>query len=240
MNQKKIPKWLYSILLIVFLISLITYFKIAEVPRWDGLFISIAGTILGILVTIGFIDIIAYRYNKRQWSPVENKIKDSLIDILLIVYNFIYLNYAALEKWIEVYNDHKISRKNKLKNLGEYITQQSINKNYLNEIAKDSHLLEFYFTGYKGVQNSLRDFWQLYHLRLTYQESPLFMDIQSGLSKVIHDIQLVINLKGAIEISGLSLNINNLNSSLDQYSKDLDVVSTSVVDLSKLLINKKE
>ena len=47
-----IPKWLLPILFSIFLISLISYYLISKSPRIEDLFINLAATILGILLTL--------------------------------------------------------------------------------------------------------------------------------------------------------------------------------------------
>jgi len=56
MKERIIPNWLNLILIIVFLLSLILYFELAESPNFGSLFVNIAGTIFGILITVGFIE----------------------------------------------------------------------------------------------------------------------------------------------------------------------------------------
>ncbi len=122
MKERIIPNWLNLILIIVFLLSLILYFELAESPNFGSLFVNIAGTIFGILITVGFIDIVADHNNKKNWSQVNVRLKDWLLDILMRYYNYSFLNCGEMGAFIKIFNDKNLNKTEKSKLLSEGIS----------------------------------------------------------------------------------------------------------------------
>lgn len=73
LHDKKdlIPWWLSKVLLILFLICMITYYILSHSPRIEDLFINLAATILGVIITIIFVEQIIKRYERKEWKEYE-------------------------------------------------------------------------------------------------------------------------------------------------------------------------
>ncbi len=205
-----------------------------------SLFVNIAGTIFGILITVGFIDIVADHNNKKNWSQVNVRIKDWLLDILMRYYNYLFLNCGEMEAFIKIFNDKNLNKTEKSKLLSESITGINVKRDYMQKIILDSHLIDFYLSGYKAVLKSLDDFWKLYHLRLSHKESPIIMDLQIKLSRTIRDFEMLTNIKNSVEIAGGEFDFKMIDSSLENYSEDLAGVTVKVNELSNLLVNDRK
>ncbi len=93
-----IPKWLLPILFLIFLISLIAYYLISKSPRIEDLFINLAATILGILLTLFVIDNAKRYYENKEWAEFEKIITNQIIDILFTLCNYLRLNPSLMEQ----------------------------------------------------------------------------------------------------------------------------------------------
>jgi len=61
-SNKIIPTWLIQVLIILALLLLIGYFILPESSRWEGLLLNLSVTIIGIIITFSFVDVIINRY----------------------------------------------------------------------------------------------------------------------------------------------------------------------------------
>jgi hypothetical protein len=70
MQRNFLLKWLVlplSILTVSFLV-------LAYITPWQGLFINLSTTFLGILITVFYVNIILHEHDKQRWSGVTNHV----------------------------------------------------------------------------------------------------------------------------------------------------------------------
>lgn len=232
MTDRIIPGWLIVILIIIALLLLIGYFSLAQSSKWEGVSLNLAIAIIGIIITLSFVDVIINRYENKKWLKLKTKILDQLVEIILSLYNFIFVNYANMNAWIEVQNDIKKTKIEKIKELERSLCNIDTSIDYINNIKNSDHLIEFFSNGYSGNLKRLNDFFRLYHLRLSHQESPLIIDLQSNLSRLIDDLELMKMDKF------LKREFNPLNDliSSNTFSNSLKQTADTITELTRILV----
>lgn len=173
------------------LILLIGYFYLPQSSKWEGLLMNLAVSIIGIIITLSFVDVIINRYENKKWLILNTKILDQLIEILAALYNNIFLNYEQMNTWIKIHNDIQESNIEKIKCLEKSLRNVEPSIIYIDKIKNEEHLIEFYSKCYSGILKRLNDFFRLYHLRLSHQDSPFIIDLQSNLSALIANLELM-------------------------------------------------
>ncbi|MCK4798637.1 MAG: hypothetical protein KAT05_14765, partial [Spirochaetes bacterium] len=94
MKNRLVPDLLIEILIIIALLLLIGYFSLSNSSKWEGLLLNLATAIIGIVITLKFVDVIINKYESKKWLKLNTKILDQLVEILISLYNFIFINYA--------------------------------------------------------------------------------------------------------------------------------------------------
>jgi hypothetical protein len=103
---------------------------------------------------------------------------------------------------------------------------------YINSIKKDDHLIEFFSNGYSGNLKRLNEFFRLYHLRLSHQESPLIIDLQSNLSTLVDDL----NLMKMDKFLEREFNPANDLISSNKFSNSLQQTADTITELTRTLV----
>jgi len=185
MTQKDfIPKWLLLILFIIFLVSLIAYFLISKSPRIEDLFINLAATVLGILLTLFIIDNVKKYYENKEWSEFEEIITNQIIDILFPLCNYLHLNPSFMEQWMQIFKK-EIDKKEKVNQLINLSQTSKMDSDYIEKIILDDHLINFFSNGYEGVFQRLDELFKLYHNRLPANISTQIINLKLSLSALL-------------------------------------------------------
>jgi hypothetical protein len=232
MKNRLVPGWLIKILIIVVLLLLIGYFSLSDTSKWEDLLLNLAIAIIGIVITLSFVDVIINKYESKKWLNLKTRILDQLVEILKSLYNFIFINYANMNTWIEVQNDIQKTNIDKIKELERSLCSMDPSIDYINSIKKDDHLIEFFSNGYSGNLKRLNEFFRLYHLRLSHQESPLIIDLQSNLSTLVDDL----NLMKMDKFLEREFNPANDLISSNKFSNSLQQTADTITELTRTLV----
>jgi hypothetical protein len=232
MTNRIIPSWLIKILIIVVLLLLIGYFYLPQSSKWEGLLLNLSAAIIGIIITLSFVDVIINRYENKIWLILKSKILDQLIEILTTLYNIIFINYAQMDIWIKIQNDIQKSSIEKIKKLEISLRNVEPSINYINSIKNEDHLIEFYSKGYSDNLKRLNDFFRLYQLRLSHQDSPLIIDLQSNLSALIADLELMKMNRFIMK----EFNPSNELISSNKFSDSLQQTADTINELTRLIV----
>ena len=165
-----IPKWLLLILVMFFLASLVVYFKISSSPRIEDLFINLSATILGILITLFFVDRIINYSERREWKEFELIITSQIIDILFSLCDVMNLHSSIWKQWLEIFKNDR-EKKQKVREYIKVFQSTDIDFGYIKEIVKDSHLIDFFNDGYKTSYQKLDDVFRLFNNKLNAEQS---------------------------------------------------------------------
>lgn len=232
MKNRLVPDLLIEILIIIALLLLIGYFSLSNSSKWEGLLLNLATAIIGIVITLKFVDVIINKYESKKWLKLNTKILDQLVEILISLYNFIFINYANINTWIEVQNDIQKTSIEKTKELERSLCNIDPSIDYINAIKEDDHLIEFFSNGYSGNLKKLNDFFRVYHLRLSHQESPLIIDLQSNLSTLIDGL----NLMKMDKFLEREFNPSNNLISSNRFSNSLQQTADTITELTRALV----
>lgn len=204
-----VPTWLLPFLIIVFFIILILYYLISKSPRIEDLFINLATTVLGIIITLYGIDRIIKHYERKSWLDFEKIISTQIIDILFTLCNFMNLNSSLWEQWLQVFNKN-ITKKDKVVQYINFFHATEIDSDYIKQIVKDDHLLDFFSGGYKDTFQKLDDLFRLYSNKLTADQSTHIINLTINVSSLINDMSTFRMFNFAIKEFNAHLEVGHL------------------------------
>jgi len=216
-----IPKWLLPILLIIILISLIAYFLISKSPRIEDLFINLAATVSGILLTLFVIDKVKKYYEKKEWSEFEEIITNQIIDTLFTLCNYFRLNPSFIEQWMEIFRKD-IDKKEKVNQLISLSQSSKIDSDYIGKIILDDHLINFFSNGYEGAFQRLDDLFKLYHNRLPASISTQIINLKLSLSELHGNMSRFQMINVAIKEFKASIEPGYINEFSENVSKTIN------------------
>jgi len=224
-----IPKLLLPILLIIFLISLIVYFQISKSLRIQDLFINLAATVLGILITLFVIDNVKRYYENKEWSEFEEVITNQIIDILFTLCNYLQLNPSLMEQWMQIFKKD-IDKKEKVNQLLSFSQTSKLDSDYIRKIILDDHLINFFSNGYGGVFQRLDDLFKLYQNRLPANISTLIINLNLSLSALRGNMSTFQMFNIAINEFKASIEPGHINEFSENVSKTI-ITAKILIDL---------
>ena len=223
-----IPKWLLPIMVIIIIISLIAYFLISKSPRIEDLFINLAATVSGILLTLFVVDKVKKYYEKKEWSEFEEIITNQIIDTLLTLCNYFRLNPSFIEQWMEIFGKD-IDKKEKVKQLITLSQSSKIDSDYIRKIILDDHLIKFFSNGYGGVFKRLDDIFRLYQNRLPASISTEIINLKLSLSALLSNMSTFQMFNIAINEFDAKIEPGHVN----EFSKNV----SKTINTSKMLLD---
>lgn len=235
-SNKIIPTWLIQLLIILVLLLLIGYFILPQSSKWEALLLNLSVAIIGIIITFSFVDVIINRYESKKWLGLKSKILDKLVEILMSLYNLLYLSFKQMEVWIKIQNDPLNLSFEKIKELEINLRDVTPDIDYINTIKGDDHLIEFYSDGFSNNLKRLNDFFSLYHLRLSYQESPLIIDLQKNLSALKADLEIMKMerfIKKEFKPTNEIMPANNFSNFLQHATQTISKLSKLIMDIDR-------
>ena len=223
-----IPKWLLLILVIIIIISLIAYFLISKSPRIEDLFINLAATVSGILLTLFVVDKVKKYYERKEWSEFEEIITNQIIDTLLTLCNYFRLNPSFIEQWMEIFGKD-IDKKERVKHLITLSQSSKIDSDYIRKIILDDHLIKFFSNGYGGVFKRLDDIFRLYQNRLPANISTEIINLKLSLSALLSNMSTFQMFNIAINEFDAKIEPGHVN----EFSKNV----SKTINTSKMLLD---
>ena len=223
-----IPKWLLPIMVIIIIISLIAYFLISKSPRIEDLFINLAATVSGILLTLFVVDKVKKYYEKKEWSEFEEIITNQIIDTLLTLCNYFRLNPSFIEQWMEIFGKD-IDKKEKVIQLIILSQSTKIDSDYIRKIILDDHLIKFFSNGYGGVFKRLDDIFRLYQNRLPASISTEIINLKLSLSALLSNMSTFQMFNIAINEFDAKIEPGHVN----EFSKNV----SKTINTSKMLLD---
>lgn len=223
------PKLLLPILFIIFLISLIAYFLISKSPRIEDLFINLAATVLGILLTLFVIDNVKRYYENKEWSEFEEIITDQIIDILFTLCNYLRLNSSLMEQWMQIFKKD-IDKKERVNQLLSFSETSKMDSVYIGKIILDDHLINFFSNGYGDVFQRLDDLYKLYQNRLPANISTQIINLKLNLSALRGNMSTFQMFNVAIIEFKASIEPGHINEFSENVSKTIKT-SKILIDL---------
>ena len=223
-----IPKWLLPILVIIIIISLIAYFLISKSPRIEDLFINLAATVSGILLTLFVVDKVKKYYEKKEWSEFEEIITNQIIDTLFTLCNYFRLNPSFIEHWMEIFGKD-IDKKERVKQLITLSQSSKIDSDYIRKIILDDHLIKFFSNGYGGVFKRLDDIFRLYQNRLPANISTEIINLKLSLSALLSNMSTFQMFNIAINEFDAKIEPGHVN----EFSKNV----SKTINTSKMLLD---
>ena len=223
-----IPKWLLPIMVIIIIISLIAYFLISKSPRIEDLFINLAATVSGILLTLFVVDKVKKYYEKKEWSEFEEIITNQIIDTLLTLCNYFRLNPSFIEQWMEIFGKD-IDKKEKVIQLIILSQSTKIDSDYIRKIILDDHLNKFFSNGYGGVFKRLDDIFRLYQNRLPANISTEIINLKLSLSALLSNMSTFQMFNIAINEFDAKIEPGHVN----EFSKNV----SKTINTSKMLLD---
>jgi hypothetical protein len=224
-----IPKWLSPILFIIFLISLIAYYLISKSPRIEDLFINLAATVLGILLTLLVIDNVKRYYENKEWSEFEEIIKIQIIDILFTLCNYFRLNPSHMEEWMQIFRTD-IDKKEKVIQLLNFSQASEVDSDYIEKIISDNHLINFFSNGYGGAFQRLDDLYKLYQNRLPANISTQIINLKLSLSALRGNMSTFQMFNVAIKEFKASIQPGHINEFSENVGKTINTANI-LIDL---------
>ena len=226
-KKNHIPKWLLLILIIIVLGSLLTYFLISKSPRIEDLFINLSATVLGILITLFIVDRIIKYY---EWKEFEKIISNQIIDILFTLSNFMNLNSNLWQEWTKILNNDK-SKKEKLKDYIKLFQSLELNKDYIFEIIKDDHLIEFFSSGYNGTYKRLDEFFSLFNNRLSAKQNTQIIRLKLSISNLTSNMNLFKSLNFMQKEFKIPIDEKHLNDFLNNARTTILIIEELLITL---------
>jgi prepilin signal peptidase PulO-like enzyme (type II secretory pathway) len=223
-----IPKWLLPIMVIIIIISLIAYFLISKSPRIEDLFINLAATVSGILLTLFVVDKVKKYYEKKEWSEFEEIITNQIIDTLFTLCNYFRLNPSFIEQWMEIFGKD-IDKKEKVIQLIILSQSSKIDPDYIRKIILDDHLIKFFSNGYGGVFKRLDDIFRLYQNRLPANISTEIINLKLSLSALLSNMSTFQMFNIAINEFDAKIEPGHVN----EFSKNV----SKTINTSKMLLD---
>jgi len=223
-----IPKWLLPIMVIIIIISLIAYFLISKSPRIEDLFINLAATVSGILLTLFVVDKVKKYYERKEWSEFEEIITNQIIDTLFTLCNYFRLNPSFIEHWMEIFGKD-IDKKEKVKQLITLSQSSKIDSDYIRKIILDDHLIKFFSNGYGGVFKRLDDIFRLYQNRLPANISTEIINLKLSLSALLSNMSTFQMFNIAINEFDAKIEPGHVN----EFSKNV----SKTINTSKMLLD---
>ena len=220
MNKQFVPKWLLLILLILVLGNLTIYYWISESPRIEDLLINLSATFLGILVTLFFIDRIIKYYERKEWEEFEGIISNQLIDILFTLCNILNISSDLWQEWIRIFN----TKKEKIKQYIKIFQTIKINKDYINTIIMDDHLIDFFSSGYNGTYKRLDDFFRLYNNKLSAEQNIQVINLKTNISNLINNMNFFQSLNFIIKEYKVPIQENNINDFMQNARETISTI----------------
>lgn len=223
-RKSYIPQYLIPVLIIFFLASLITYYKISQSPRIEDLFIGFAATILGILITVLFVDRIIIHNEKKEWQEFEGIISNQIIDLIFTLCNFLSISSTLWKQHLEIFKED-VDTRNKIIKYIDFFNSSEINLDYIKHIVNDNHLIAFFSDGYSGVLRSLTNIYSSYSHKLSADQSTQIINLKSNLSILINNMNTFRMLNVAIKEFNASLETGYLNDFKENVCKTVFVAN---------------
>jgi len=214
-------------LTIIVIISLIFYFKISDQPRIEDLFINLAATVLGIIITLLLVDRSIKKDKAKEWQEFKGIISKQILDIIFSLCNYSNISTILWQQYLEIFKED-VDTKNKIVKYIDFYNESKIDLDYITQIIKDEHLIGFFLSGYTGILHRLDDVYKSYSNNLTADQSTQIIQLKSNLTTLISNMNRFHTTNFAIKEFNVPLETSYLN--------DFKVsVSETITTMNKLI-----
>jgi hypothetical protein len=227
MTKDFISHRLILYLIIIFLISLILYYKISTSPRIEDLFISLAATVLGIIITLYLVDRSIRKAEEKEWAEFEEIISIQIIEILFSLCNVLNISSNLWKHFLEIFSKD-IAQKEKVIEYINFYESQEINLDYIKEIVTDDHLIDFFSNGYKDVHQRVDNLYRLYNIKLTAEQSAQIVNLRIKILKLINNMNTFRMLNIAVKEFNANLEEGFMNDFRENISNTIFIVKNLV------------
>ncbi len=207
-------------LIIIFLISLILYYKISTSPRFEDLLISLAATVLGIIITLLLVERSIKRNEKKEWEEFESLVKKQIIEILFTLCNYCNITSTLWENYLQIFKE-EIDTKDKIIQYINFYNSSENNLDYIRKIVDDDHLIDFFSVGYKNVFNKIDDLFRLYNDKLSAKQSTLIINLKQNLFSLSNNMDTFSMFNIAIKELKAKIEIGHMNDFKENVSKTI-------------------
>ena len=208
------------ILFIIFLVCLIIYYKISKSPRIEDLFIGLAATILGILITVSLVNSIIKHNEDKEWEEFKGIISNQIIDIIFTLCNCSNISSTLWKQYMEIFKED-VDTKSKIIKYINFFNSSEINLDYIREIVNDDHLIEFFSNGYNGILRRLEDVYRSYSNRLSADQSIQIINLKMKVSTLINNMNMFHMFNFEIKEFNVQLETDHLNDFKENVNKTI-------------------
>ena len=185
-------RYLYIVLFAILIIFSCLCILISNYFSFDGLLINLATEVLGIILTVYFVDRIIRNYESEKWRGVELKIKkyiqvlvNAIISSFRLAFGFSLEDTCNREVYIRVLNNPNENihlMDSELVRISKEILEPSVFVHVANMNKKSWDLLN---ANLKNASNSVERIISLFGAKLTPEQIEILLDVQEIIDNFI-------------------------------------------------------